>query len=207
MLDVAELANILERIPARVLVVLDQAYLEFMDDAGSSSKQSLAFLAAHPNLLVLCTLSKAYGLAGLRAGYLLAHPGIVAAVRRAVSPPFGLNKVAEAAAVAALVDTEALEANVATLCYVRGALRAGSTARGIAVPGSGGNFLWLPVGPGTAALEAVCLAERVSVRSFADEGVRITLGSRESEAAVLRGVDAWLGSLAMTTSGAGTQPP
>lgn len=205
-LDAEELATMLARIPAHVLVVLDQAYLEFMDDAGTASQQSLTLLAAHPTPVLLRTFSKAYGLAGLRAGYLVAHPDIVAAVR-AVSPPFGLNTVAEAAAVAALADTEALEANVATVRNGRSALRAALAARGIAVPTSGGNFLWLPVGAEATALEAACLAEGVSVRSFAGEGVRVTLGSRDVEAAALRGVDAWLGSLTKTASGTGTQTP
>ena len=146
----------LTRDPAHVMVLLDQAYLEFVDDAGTSSQQSLDFLAAHPTLVLLHTFSRVYCLAGLRVGHLLAHPGIAAAVR-AVAPPFGLNKVAEAAAV--------------------------------------------------AALKAACLSECVSVRSFAGEGVRVTLGCRDAESAVLRRVDAWLGSLAMTTSAAGTQPP
>ena len=144
--DLAELANMLERIPAHVLVVLDQAYLEFMDDGGSSSQQSLTLLAAYPNLVLLRTFSKAHGLAGLRAGNLVAHPSIAAAVR-AVSPPFGLNKVAEAAAVAALRDTKALEANVATVRNGSGALSAALAARGIAVPSSGGTscgFRWVP---------------------------------------------------------------
>ncbi|MEV8144231.1 aminotransferase class I/II-fold pyridoxal phosphate-dependent enzyme [Specibacter sp. NPDC078709] len=205
-LDAAELTTMLAHIPAHVLVVLDHAYLEFMDDAGSSSQHSLSLLAAHPNLVLLRTFSKAYGLARRRAGYLVAHPGIAAAVR-AVSPPFGLNKVAEAAAVAALADTKALEANVATVRNGRSALRTDLAARGIAVPSSGGNFLWLPVSAGAAALAAACSAEGVSVRSFAGDGVRVTLGSRDAEAAVLRGVDAWLGSAAKAVSGGGTQPP
>lgn len=190
-LGAAEVEDFLASIPAHVVVVLDQAYIEFADDAEASSRHSLALLAAHPNLVLLRTFSKAYGLAGLRAGYLVAHPGIAAAVR-AVSPPFGLNAVAEAAAVAALADTGALAANVSTVREGRIALHAALASRGLALPDSGGNFLWLPVGEGSAALEAACLAQSVSVRSFAGEGVRVTVGSRDAEAAVLRGVDAWL---------------
>lgn len=190
-LGAAELENILARIPSHVVVVLDQAYLEFTDDAEASSRHSLALLAAHPNLVLLRTFSKAYSLAGLRAGYLVAHPELAAHVR-AVSPPFGLNAVAEAAAVAALSDGRALAANVATVREGRASLHAALAARGFDLPPSGGNFLWLPVGEGAASLEAACLAESVSVRSFAGEGVRVTVGSRDAEAAVLRAVDAWL---------------
>jgi len=75
---------------------------------------------------------------------------------------------------------------------VRTALSAELALRGLDVPHSGANFLWLPVGSGSGSLEAACLAEGVSVRCFAGEGVRVTVGSREAEAAVLRGVDAWL---------------
>ena len=102
------------------------------------------------------------------------------------------DAVAEAAATAAVADTEALAANISTVRHGRTALVAALANRGLEVPDSGGNFLWLPVGEGSAALEAACLAESVSVRSFAGEGVRVTVGSRDAEAAVLRGVDAWL---------------
>lgn len=190
-LAAAELEDILAGIPAHVVVVLDQAYIEFSDDAEAPSRNSLALLSAHPNLVLLRTFSKAYGLAGLRAGYMVAHPELAAHVR-AASPPFGLNAVAEAAAVAALADTNALTANVSTVREGRSALHAALTSRGLQPPASGGNFLWLAVGQGSSALEKACLAQGVSVRSFAGEGVRVTVGSREAEAAVLRGVDAWL---------------
>ncbi|WP_425862167.1 histidinol-phosphate transaminase [Arthrobacter sp. TWP1-1] len=190
-LGAEELAEILARIPAHVVVVLDQAYVEFTDDAEASSQHSLALLGAHPNLVILRTFSKAYGLAGLRAGYMVAHPDLAAHVR-AVSPPFGLNAIAEAAAVAAFDDTEALAANVSTVQEGRATLHNALAARGLALPDSGGNFLWLPVGESASALEAACLAHSVSVRSFAGEGVRVTVGSRAAEAAVLRSVDSWL---------------
>ena len=105
-----------------------------------------------------------------------------------------MNAVAESASVAALADTEALAANIATVRAGRSNLQAQLAARGIDVPASGGNFLWLPVGDASAALEGACLAESVSVRCFAGEGVRVTVGSREAEAAVLRAVDHWLAS-------------
>lgn len=190
-LGVAELEDFLARIPAHVLVVLDQAYIEFTDDAEASSQHSLTLLAAHPNLVLLRTFSKAYGLAGLRAGYMVAHPEIAASVR-AVSPPFGLNAVAESAAVAAVADTAALDANIEAVREGRSNLHTELAGRGIDVPASGGNFLWLAVGQASSALEKACLAVGVSVRSFAGEGVRVTVGSRAAEDAVLRGVDAWL---------------
>lgn len=189
-LGTRELEEVLARIPAQVVVVLDQAYLEFTDDAETSFQHSLTLQGTHPNLVLLRTFSKAYGLAGLRAGYLVAHPGLARHVR-AASPPFGLNAVAESAAVAALADEAALTAGIATVRTGRAALRPELAARGIQAPASGGNFLWLPVGAEASALEAACLAESVSVRSFAGEGVRVTVGSRDAEAAVLRGVDRW----------------
>ncbi|MFB9165006.1 histidinol-phosphate transaminase [Arthrobacter psychrochitiniphilus] len=185
-----ELEEFLASIPAHVLVVLDQAYLEFTDDAETSFQHSLTLRVKYPNLVLLRTFSKAYGLAGLRAGFLVAHPDISRHVR-AVSPPFGLNAVAESASVAALADTEALAANIATVRAGRSNLQAQLAARGIDVPASGGNFLWLPVGDASAALEGACLAESVSVRCFPGEGVRVSVGSRQAEAAVLSGVDRW----------------
>ncbi|MDJ0316220.1 histidinol-phosphate transaminase [Arthrobacter antibioticus] len=187
----SELKDMLAAIPSQVVVVLDQAYLEFTDDADASSQHSLDLLATHPNLVILQTFSKAYGLAGLRAGYMVAHPELAAHVR-AASPPFGLNAIAEAASVAALANRQAMERNVATVREGRIALSTEFTARGLVFPDSGSNFLWLPVAEEAEALEAACLAHSVGVRCFPGEGVRITVGSRDAEAAVLRAVDAWL---------------
>jgi histidinol-phosphate aminotransferase len=92
---------LLERVPARVIVVLDEAYHEYLPDA--LRVDSMRWLERHPNLVVTRTFSKAYGLAGLRAGFALAHPDVCELLNR-VRLPFNVNSLAQAAAVAALRD-------------------------------------------------------------------------------------------------------
>ena len=171
--------------PGRVLVVLDEAYLEFSGDSG----QTLQLLQDYPNLAILRTFSKAYGLAAVRAGYLLAHGDIVRSIR-AVAPPFGLSAVAEAGAVAALADADHLRGTVDAVLAERGFLHHELTARGYRVPPSGGNFLWIPETDVRAAdIERSCAAHGVSVRAFAGSGVRVSIAPREASLAVLAALD------------------
>src|SRR3712207_684869 len=101
----AALAGFLEAVPSHALVVVDEAYGEFV--RGDDPVRALSLLDEHPNLAVLRTFAKALGLAGLRAGYLVAHPEVAAAVR-ACSLPFGVSAVAQAAALAVLRGEEQL---------------------------------------------------------------------------------------------------
>ncbi|QBJ96133.1 aminotransferase class I/II-fold pyridoxal phosphate-dependent enzyme [Rhodococcus sp. ABRD24] len=179
-LSTAELRHLLDSIPAHVLVVLDEAYREF----AAGDVDGVELLRAYPNLVVLRTFSKAFGLAGLRAGYAITHSE-TAGHLRAAAPPFGLSSVAEAAACAALTETAHTDRIVESVRAGRRHLRAELTARGIETPSSGGNFVWIPVGQRAAALEAACVAHGVSVRAFPGEGVRVTVGERAAEDAVL----------------------
>ena len=101
-----ELQAFLKRVPQRVLIVLDEAYFEY---GGENAKypDGLKFLAQHPNLFILRTFSKAYGLAGLRVGYGIAHPNLIDSIDR-VRPPFNVDRVAQASALGALDDGEHL---------------------------------------------------------------------------------------------------
>lgn len=184
-LEPAEIGFFLEAVPAHVLVVLDEAYVEFSGIAG----QTLQLLHRHRNLAILRTFSKAYALAGARAGYLLGHEGTVGAVR-AVAPPFGLSTMAEAGAVAALADTDYLLGTVGAVVRERGFLHRELADRGLGVPPSGGNFLWIPEGDRhPAEMERVCAAHGVSVRAFAGAGVRVTIGPRQASIAFLAALD------------------
>ena len=184
-LDAGEIRSFLDAVPGHVLVVLDEAYLEFSGDSG----QTLQLLQEYPNLAILRTFSKAYGLAAVRAGYLLAHEDIVRAIR-AVAPPFGLSAVAEAGAVAALADAGHLRGTVDAVLAERGFLHRELTARGYRVPPSGGNFLWIPETDVRAAdIERSCAAHGVSVRAFAGSGVRVSIAPREASLAVLAALD------------------
>ncbi|PRY11534.1 histidinol-phosphate transaminase [Kineococcus rhizosphaerae] len=186
-LDPAELRRLLAGVPRDVLVLLDQAYQEFDENTVDVP----ALIAAHPNVVVLRTFSKAYGLAGLRAGYAVGDAEVLAPVRNS-APPFGLSGVAEAAALAAWADVDHTAEIVATVTRSRGAFRAHLAERGLETPDARGNFVWLPVSERALELEARCVAHGVSVRAFAGEGVRVTVGDPAAEAAVLTAVEEFL---------------
>ncbi|MBB2995440.1 aminotransferase class I/II-fold pyridoxal phosphate-dependent enzyme [Paeniglutamicibacter cryotolerans] len=184
-LEPGEIEAFLEKVPGHVLVVLDEAYREFSSPEAESGR----LLERYPNLVILRTFSKAYGLAGARAGYLLAGPGVAANIR-AVAPPFGLSSLAEAGALAAWADTEYLAESVSEVVSERDFLLAGLLARGLRIPPSGGNFLWIPAGARSLDLESSCVAHGVSVRAFPGSGVRVTISVRDASNAVLAAIDA-----------------
>lgn len=179
----ADIERFLAAVPSDVLVILDEAYREFADEPADA----VELLPRHPNLAVFRTFSKAYGLAGVRAGYLVASAEIAGNVR-AASPPFGLSAVAEAGAVAAWNDLEHLAVVVDTARVGRERLWAALRARGIPAPASRSNFVWIPA-EDTGPLERACIERGVSVRCFAGEGVRVTVGDRNAEDAVIAAVD------------------
>jgi hypothetical protein len=158
--------------------VLDEAYHEYL--TGSHAPDALGLLTEHPNLAVLRTFSKAYGLASLRIGLLLAHPGIVAEVDKTLVP-FAVNGLAQAAALASLGDEATVELDHRVRATVAERLRVarGLAAIGLAVPDPQANFVWLPAG--TSAVDLAFALERhgIVTRPFPDEGVRVTIGTPE----------------------------
>ncbi len=172
-----DFAVFLARIPADVLVVVDEAYVEFADADDYAS--ALSLLDAHPNLIVTRTFSKAYALAGLRVGYALAHPGLIAVMER-VRESFNVNLVGLAAAAAVLGDTRHLRWTLARNAEQRAMLADALRQRGWFVHPSQANFLLVEFGAGTAAIEAALLAQGVVVRPMAGYGLpdclRITVG-------------------------------
>lgn len=183
MLRPEEVRSILDRVPPHVLVVLDEAYREFT----GSDIDITAWLPYYPNLVILRTFSKAYGLAGLRAGYLIANTEVAHVVHR-TSPPFGLSRTASAAATAAWADEAHTRHVVATACADRERLRVALREVGVSTPESASNFVWLPAGPYALRLEELCNDRGVAVRAFDGEGVRITTGDPEASAACVRAV-------------------
>lgn len=173
--------RLLAAVPAECLVVLDEAYREFVDHPDAVD--GVALVERHPNVAVLRTFSKAYGLAALRIGYLIARPEVVAAAD-AVALPFAVNAVAQAAAVASLEETAQAELRdrVRTVRSERArVVRAVRGEIGLGVPESEANFLWLPAGAGTGAL-ANALEKRGVVGRSLGEGVRVTIGAaREND--------------------------
>lgn len=181
-----ELSTFLERVPGTVLVVVDEAYVEFVRDQAAAD--GLAALAAHDNVVVLRTFSKAYGLAGLRVGYAIARPQIAESIRKA-TPPFTVTDLSQAAAIASLDAQPALEQRVEAIVQERIAMVAALRAQGFELPDTQANFVWLPMGDDALAFAAAC--DPVSVRPFAGDGVRISIGTPEINAELIGLATVW----------------
>ncbi len=172
----AELEDFLAKVPPRVVVVIDEAYREFVR-AGEWGEpfEAVELYAGRPNVAVMRTFAKAYGLAGFRVGYVVADAPIAAAVR-ACALPFGVSSIAQATAIASLErEAELLErvdGIVAERARVVGALR----DQGFDIPDAQGNFVWLPLGERTTEFAAAADAAGVMVRPFAGEGARVSIG-------------------------------
>ena len=138
-----------------------------------------------PRLAVLRTFSKAYGLAGLRVGYAVAHEPVAARIR-AASVPFGVNALAHTAAVVSLEAEDELMARVAELTAERQRVTDRLRATGLGIPDSQANFLWLPLGDRTAAFADACADAGVSVWTLDGEGARVTVGEPEANDIVVR---------------------
>lgn len=184
-----ELVALLAAVPEHVPVVIDEAYVEFVRDPAVADGDAL--LRDHPNVVLLRTFSKAYGLAGLRVGYCVAQPEVAAAVRTA-STPFGVNELAQVAAVASLAASDALLARVDAVVAERDRLLGGLRAQGWDVPDAQGNFVWLATAERTVDLAAHAAARGLLIRPFAGEGVRISVGSPQANDAVLELAQEWI---------------
>jgi histidinol-phosphate aminotransferase len=179
----AVLVEFLDRVPSDVLVVLDEAYTEFVTDPTVTS--GIGLLARYPNLIVLRTFSKAYGLAGLRIGYgIAADPAVAMAVRQ-TQVPFAVTQLSQVAALASLDDEaeKQLAERVAELVDERGRVSEALRSYGYRVPDSQANFVWLSQGEasdgGVDALSFAAGCERLGIigRAFADSGVRVTISN------------------------------
>ncbi len=182
----AELERFLDRVPADVLVVLDEAYREFITDPEVPDGVDL--YRDRPNVAVLRTFSKAYGLAGLRVGFAVAHEPVAAALRK-TAVPFGVSQLAQDAAVASLRAEPALLERVAGLVAERTRVVDALTGQGWAVPDTQANFVWLRLGERTLEFAAACERAGVTVRPFAGEGARITVGEIRANDLMLRAAE------------------
>jgi histidinol-phosphate aminotransferase len=139
----------------------------------------------HPNVVVLRTFSKAYGLAGLRIGYAIGHEKVLDAART-TGVPLSVTSAAENAAIASLdAETELLE-RVAQVVQRRSRLVEGLRAQGWDVPDAQGNFIWLPTGERTDEVAGAFVAADLIVRPFSGDGIRISVGEHESVDKVLQ---------------------
>ena len=180
----------LASLPPQVLVVVDEAYAEFADAPDYAS--ALPLVARHPNLVVTRTFSKAYALAGLRVGFAVADPGLIAVMER-VRESFNVNALGLAAAEAALADSAHLAASVAGNATQRGLLAEAFRARGLRVSPSQTNFLLVEFGGAASRLEAALVARGVVLRPMVGYGLgeclRITVGTAAENTRLLACLD------------------
>jgi histidinol-phosphate aminotransferase len=178
--------DFVDSLPDHIMIILDEAYVEFITDP--EGLRGLEAMIGRPNVVVLRTFSKAYGLAGFRVGYCVADAKVAAAVR-AVSLPFGVSVAAQAAVIASLEAESLLLDRVADLVKARDALAVGLRDLGFDVPDAQGNFVWLPGGSRTEAYAAAFARAGVAVRPFASggdwDGLRITIGEPAANTRVL----------------------
>ncbi len=182
-----ELDRFLDDVPGDVLVILDEAYREFVTD--EQVPDGIATYGDRPNVVVLRTLSKAWGLAGLRVGFLVAQPEVAAAIRKVVTP-FSTSLVAQAAALAALDAEDEVRRRCAIVITERDRVTEALRKLSMDVPTSQSNFVWLPLGDGAAAFGAACESRGVIVRTFQPDGVRVTIGTPEENDAFLAAAEA-----------------
>ncbi len=168
----AEVERLLAAVPRDVLVVIDEAYAEFVDDPAAVD--GLELLDHHPNVAVLRTFSKAYGLAGLRVGYAVAHPEMADGLRK-TSIPFGVSVIAHDAAIASLAAEDELLARVDRLRHERNRVHSELRAGGWDIPDAQGNFVWLPTRERTDEIAATLAAAGIVVRAFGGVGIRATV--------------------------------
>jgi histidinol-phosphate aminotransferase len=178
----AGLEEFLARVPDDCLVVLDEAYSEYVRDADAPN--GLLLYRDRPNTAVLRTFSKAYGLAGLRVGFLVAHEPVASAVRKTMLT-FSVNALAQAAAIASLEAEPELLERVQAVVGERDRVRGELLGQGWAVPPTEANFVWLRLGEDTADFAGACDRAGVSVRPFGADGVRVSIGDRDANDAFL----------------------
>lgn len=172
----------LQTVASSVLVVIDEAYVEYVD----AGPDSLALYRRYPNVCILRTFSKAYGLAGLRVGYAVASPAIAEGLRR-TALPFGVSALAQKAAIASLDAGEEMEARVAAVKRERARMAAELAAQGWKLQPSQGNFLWIRAdGELLATLVDAFDNAGILVRAYQGDGVRITIADPASNNRVLR---------------------
>lgn len=189
-LRTAELTRVIDAAPDGCLVVIDEAYREFV--TGTDVPDAIERFGDRPNVAVLRTLSKAYGLAGLRIGFLVADPSVVDAAD-ACAIPFGVNAAAQAAALAAFDQDDEVTRRCRVVTAERSRVAQVLRRSGLGVPDSQANFWWLPAGRHAPHLAHQLERRGVVTRPLAG-GVRVTVGVADDN-------ERFLGALADVTTG------
>ncbi|WCC79999.1 histidinol-phosphate transaminase [Cutibacterium equinum] len=171
-----EVEEFLAKVPEDVVVAVDEAYCHFTKEEGAVDGMSL--LEHRPNVVVLRTFSKAYGLAGLRIGFAISSPEISDDLRR-VATPFTVTSLAQQAAVASLAVEEELNERVGQIIAERTRVFDALVEQGWTVSPSHANFLWLVTGDDTDRVDQALTSQGVYARCWSGEGIRLSIGLPE----------------------------
>ncbi|RAX14954.1 aminotransferase class I/II-fold pyridoxal phosphate-dependent enzyme [Pseudarthrobacter sp. AG30] len=182
-LTAAETEAFIRSVPADVVVVIDEAYQEFVRAAGAVD--GIDLYRKYPNVVVLRTFSKAHGLAGLRVGYSVSRPQLTQYLRIAATP-FAVSQIAERAAIVSLENYGQVVERVQKLVDERERVTAGLRDLGWDIPDAQGNFVWLALGAESAAFAELAGSRALSVRAFPGEGVRVSIGEAEANTRFLQ---------------------
>jgi len=173
----SEFADFMAAVPTHILVILDEAYVEFVTDDSAVNGRELS--GRYPNLVVARTFSKAYGLAGLRIGYAVG-PEYILDAARTTSIPLSVTEAAQRAAIVSLDHETVVLERVHRLAMLRDEVWRSLVDQGWSVPRPQGNFVWLATGASTAAAAELFAAVGIIVRPFAGEGIRVSIGEAQS---------------------------
>ena len=192
----AELADFIKQVPPRILVIMDEAYYEYVTDPAYA--RSIEFLKEGHNVLIFRTFSKIYGLAGLRVGYGLASEEIIADIN-AVREPFNVNAVAQVAALAALGDQEHMRAVLTTNTQERDYMAKEFERMGLSYVPSQANFVFVEVGVDSKALFQNLLPKGIIVRTGDIFGypqhIRVSLGTDKQNQRFINTLEETLGEM------------
>jgi histidinol-phosphate aminotransferase len=186
--DPDALARFVSTVPSHILIAIDEAYVEYIREP--MRPDSFGLVRAYPNVVVLRTFSKAYGLAGLRVGYAVGDPEVITALGK-VYVPFTVSSLAQAAAMASLDAADELLARTDAVVAERVRVAAALRDAGFTLPPSQANFVWLPLGKRTLDFVDAAARARIVVRPYGADGVRVTIGSRAENDALLRFARGW----------------
>jgi len=167
--------NFINKVPERILVVLDEAYTEFVRD--DLAVEGLRDAWGKSNVAILRTFSKAYGMAGLRVGFCIAQPSVIETLNK-VALTFGVTNLAEEAGLAALDNEIELLKRIDTLVSERTRVVDELTKQGWKIPQADGNFIWLDLKEKAEEFTQKCDEAGLSIRMFANDGVRVTIAEK-----------------------------
>lgn len=180
----SQIRAFLEKVPAHIPVVIDEAYFEFcaastVPEGEEAPLNGMDIYRDYENVIILRTFSKAQGLAGLRVGYSISHPQITQHLRVAATP-FAVTALAEAAAIASIEHEDTVMERVSHLVAERERVTARLRELGYDFPSTYANFVWLPLGERTGEFVQLMSEHALSVRAFGTEGVRVSIGEVEA---------------------------